>query len=134
MSLYNLAYGFNPACIFLMPMLGRKQEDYPRFRDCFLSDNFNSIIIYTRVGGGNRNQGFGEEELYNDENFIRTWDDGYDSTYGYYEFKVPDKWINDFNLIMSKDFGKLSDDYINLLKSFWPKLDLERFFNQFLNN
>ena len=36
--------GFNPSCILFMPMLGRKQEEYPRFRDCFLSDDKEHII------------------------------------------------------------------------------------------
>ena len=70
MSLYNMMNGFNPACVFIMPMLGRKQEEYPRFRDCFVTEE-NNIAIYTRVGGGNRGCGFGEEELYKDENFLR---------------------------------------------------------------
>ena len=63
MSLYNMVYGFNPACLLFMPMLGRKQDEYPRFRDCFLSEDKKHIDIYTRVGGGNRGCGYGEEEL-----------------------------------------------------------------------
>ena len=46
-----------------MPMLGRKQDEWPRFRDCYVTKDLN-IAIYTRVGGGNRNSGYGEEELY----------------------------------------------------------------------
>ena len=65
MSLYNLLFGFNPACVTILPMLGRKQEAYPRFRDWFVTDD-NNIAIYTRVGGNNRDCGFGEEELYKD--------------------------------------------------------------------
>lgn len=60
MSLYNMIHGYNISCIVFMPMLGRKQEEYPRFRDCFLSDDKEHIIIYTRVGGGNRGCGYGE--------------------------------------------------------------------------
>ena len=63
MSMYNMMNGFNPACVFIMPMLGRKQHEWPRFRDCWVTEE-NNIAIYTRVGGGNRNCGFGEEELY----------------------------------------------------------------------
>lgn len=114
--------GFNPSCILFMPMLGRKQEEYPRFRDCFLSDDKEHIIIYTRVGGGNRNQGYGEEELYKDPNFVKTYDDEFDSTYGYYEFNVPEKWKADFNKIIDGQLDKVSDDYASLLKEFYPKL------------
>lgn len=121
MSLYNMVCGFNPACVLIMPMLGRKQNEYPRFRDCFVSEGGN-IIIYTRVGGGNRNCGYGEEELYKGPHFVKTYDDDYDSTYGYYEFSVPGKWKSDFNLIMSGKQHEVSDEYVRHVKEFFPKL------------
>ena len=123
-GLYNILCGYNPACYYILPMLGRKAEDYPRFRDCFISEN-NTIVVYTRVGGGNRNCGFGEEALYKDENFLQTWDDEYDNTYGYYEFKVPDKWKKDFDLLNNEQPTEVSDEYKELLKSFYPKINYE---------
>lgn len=121
MSLYNMMMGFNPACVAIMPMLGRKQEEWPRFRDCYVTDEKN-IAIYTRVGGGNRNCGYGEEELYKDENFLTTYDDEYDNTYGTYEFKVPEKWKADFDAILAGETSKVSREYIDYVKSFYPKL------------
>ena len=129
MSLYNMLMGFNPACLLIMPMLGRKQEEYPRFRDCFISEE-NNIVIYTRVGGGNRNCGYGEEKLMEDEHFIKTYDDKDDSTYGYYEFNVPEKWKSDFCLIVDGKFDKVSKEYINHIKKFYPKLDKEGVINK----
>ena len=105
MSLYNMMNGFNHACVLIMPMLGRKQEEYPRFRDCFVTEE-NNIAIYTRVGGGNRNCGYGEEELYKDENFLTTYDYDYDSTYATYEFKFPEKLKADCDLIIK---GKIKE-------------------------
>lgn len=125
MSLYNAMMGFNPCCILFMPMLGRKPEEYPRFRDCFLSDDNKHIDIYTRVGGGNRNTGYGEEELYKDENFVETFDDDYDNTYGTYRFKVPIKWQSDFDLIVEGKIKDVSDNYVVYLKEFFPKLATE---------
>ena len=122
MSLYNALFGFNPACFYLMPMLGRKQDEWPRFRDCFLGENSDTIVIYTRVGGNNRNCDYGEEELYEDPNFIRTWDDEYDSTYGYYEFSVPEKWKTDFDKIVGGHAKDISDEYKAVLYDFFPKL------------
>lgn len=109
MSLYNMLCGFNPACVMIMPMLGRKQDDYP-------------IAIYTRVGGGNRGCGYGEEELYKDPNFITTYDDDFDSTYGTYEFKVPEQWKEDFDKILDNRFADVSDAYVEQVKSIFPKL------------
>ena len=122
MSLYNMVYGFNPACLLFMPMLGRKQDEYPRFRDCFLSEDTKHIDIYTRVGGGNRGRGYGEEELYKDENFVETFDDDYDNTFATYRFKVPEKWQADFNLILDGKLNEVSDDYIACVKNIFPKL------------
>ena len=133
MSMYNMINGFNPACVFIMPMLGRKQEEWPRFRDCFVTEEGN-IAIYTRVGGGNRNCGYNEEKLYEDENFIQTYDDEYDTTYGTYEFKVPDKWKADFDLIVNGSINKVSEDYKSYLMEFFPKLTEEGFFDRCFNS
>ena len=122
MSLYNMIFGFNPACIFVLPMLGRKSGEYPRFRDCFITDDEERILIYTRVGGGNRGCGYGEEELYKDPYFVRTYDDDFDTTYGYYEFNVPDKWKADFDCIIAQDLKSVSDEYVEYVKGFYPKL------------
>ena len=132
MSLYNMVNGFNPACILIMPMLGRTQDEYPRFRDCFITEEKN-IAIYTRVGGGNRNCGYGEEELYKDENFLTTYDDEYDSTYATYEFKVPEKWKDDFSKILCGDFASVSVEYIEYLKQFYPKLAEQGVFEKIFN-
>lgn len=121
MSLYNMINGFNPACVMILPMLGRRNTEYPRFRDCFVTEE-GRIVIYTRVGGGNRNTGYGEEELYKDPNFVKTYDDEYDSTYGNYEFNVPDKWKADFDHIMAGELKEVSEEYVNLVKQFYPVL------------
>lgn len=120
MSLYNMMHGFNPSCVFLLPMLGRKPDEYPRFRDCFLEDG--KIAIYTRVGGNNRNCGYGEEELYKDPNYLSTYDDDFDATYATYLFKVPEKWKPDFDLIVSEKLSEVSDEYYQLVCSFYPRL------------
>ena len=121
MSLYNMIMGYNPACYLIMPMLGRHDYEYPRFRDCFVTEDKN-IAIYTRVGGGNRGCGYGEEELYKDENFITTYDDEYDNTYATYEFKVPEKWKEDFDRICNGNLAEVSKEYVEYLKEFFPKM------------
>ena len=120
MSLYNTLNGMNLATFFILPMLNKHPDEYPRFRDCFTGEDNNSIVIYTRVGGGNRNCGFGEEELYKHPNFIKTYDDDFDSTYGYYAFSIPNKWEKDFAAILN---GKLwSEEYHNQMCKIFPKL------------
>ena len=114
--------GFNPACVIILPMLGRKQDEWPRFRDCYLTEDKKRIAIYTRVGGNNRNSGYGEEKLYEDPNFVKTYDDDFDNTYATYEFNPPEQWKEDFDHIVANEFNKVSDEYVNYVKEFFPKL------------
>ena len=122
MSLYNLINGFNISCVLVLPMLGKKADEYPRFRDCFVSPDEKHILVYLRVGGHNRNQGYGEESLYKMPTFIRTYDDEEDSTYGMYEFDVPERWKDDFCHISQGDLDKVSDEYVEFVKQFYPIL------------
>ena len=78
-GLYNAIFGMNPATVLVAPMLTDEWPGsyFPRFRDCYVEDG--NIVIYTRVGGGNRfeNHGdpdfdFGESKLYDLPTFIKT--------------------------------------------------------------
>lgn len=121
MSLYNMINGVNPSTFFILPMLGEKHpDDYPRFRDCFVDNN--EIHVYTRVGGGNRNCEFGEEELQQHPNYLRDFDDEYDSTYATYVFSIPDEFKNDFDLITSGKIREISEVYKERLYKVYPKL------------
>lgn len=123
MSFYNLLYGVGPATWYILPMLGKHPDEYPRFRDCFIGDDENSIEVLTRVGGNNRNLGFGEEELEKHPNFLRTYDWGEDNTYGIYVFSVPEKWKEDFERIKASKYEEVSDEYINEICRVYPKLE-----------
>lgn len=121
MSLYNLINGFSPACVLVMPMLGRKQNEWPRFRDCHVNKNgeVREIHIFTRVGSANQNSGFGEDKLYEDPNFLRFEDCEEDTTYGTYVFKCPKEWEADFDRIYTGDLSKLSPEYFDMQLKFW---------------
>lgn len=131
-GLYNTLAGWNPACVWLAPMLTDEnpQGFFPRFRDCWLGDKGDTIIIFTRVGGGNRSDGpddeygYGEHKLYDMPTFIRTWDDDFDSTYGYYEFGVPDEWREDFEHAKKGEFDKFSDRYVDRMQKCYQNLDI----------
>ena len=118
-------YNTNYACVSILPMLGRKISEYPRFRGCFVEND--TILIFTGVGGNNRNQGYGEDRLMKDKNFISTWDDEVDSTCGYYAFSVPKKWKSDFKKITSGNIKGVSDKYVEYVKKFYdnnPMIDI----------
>lgn len=118
-GLYNAIFGMNLATVLVAPMLTEERPEryFPRFRDCYVEDG--NIVVYTRVGGGNRfeNHGdpdfdFGESKLYDLPTFIKTYDDEFDTTYGYYVFGVPDEWKADFERVTAGKLGELSDAYV----------------------
>ena len=137
-GLYNMIMGYDPACFWIMPMLGRKESEWPRFRDCFVEESKEHghlIVFFTRVGGGNRNCGYGEEKLYEDPLFVSTEDWDQDTTYAFYRFKVPEKWKEDFDKCISNQFHLLSEEYKKCLREFWPLLNekgvIDKLFEKF---
>lgn len=142
MSLYNVINGVNPATFFILPMLGEKHPDkYPRFRDCFVGELSNSdgndqfgiplkkrdssktISVYTRVGGGNRDDYENEiNELRSHPNYIRDYDDDFDSTFATFLFSVPKEFETDYDLILSGELKKISEQYKSRLYAVFPKL------------
>lgn len=143
MSLYNMINGVNPATFFILPMLGEKHPDsYPRFRDCFIGELSNSdeedqfgipqkeqdvskkvISIYTRVGGGNRDDYQDEiDELRSHPNYIKDYDDDFDSTFATFQFSVPEEFENDYDLIIAGDLKEISDKYKQRVYRVFPKL------------
>lgn len=149
MSLYNAIYGVNQATFFILPMLGKHPDEYPRFRDCFIGGLENAdetdpfgiplkktsdekvISIYTRVGGGNRDDYKSEiEQLQKLPNYLRDYDDDFDSTFATFVFSIPEKWKADFDKITENKINEISDEYKKQLKRVFPKI--ARKFDEFL--
>lgn len=140
MSLYNLMYGVQAETFFILPMLGKHPDEYPRFRDCFMGsmskgepDQFGIptrkhgkeelISIYTRVGGGNREDYKKEiDELRAMLGFIRDYDDDFDSTFATFEFQIPEQFMKDFIKIKEGKIREISNEYKELMYKIYPKL------------
>lgn len=94
MSLYNMLHGVNPASGMLLEWLDIDQEDgnysSGRFRDIYLDEKGVKIILYTRNGGGNREE-YQEliDHLATHPEYLSDYDDDFDCTYAYIEFSVP---------------------------------------------
>lgn len=140
--MYNAIYGTNPATFIILPMLGKHPDMYPRFRDCFIGkltnsntdrdsfgiplkdrDEQNVISVYTRVGGGNREE-YQEEinTLRKSKYYIEDYDDDFDTTYATFIFSVPKKWKKDFHLIKEGKLTEISTEYKKELYDIFPKL------------
>lgn len=59
----------------------------------YLNDDKSKILLYTRNGGGNRESYFYIFDILRKHpNYIRDYDDDFDSTYAYIEFSIPDQY------------------------------------------
>jgi hypothetical protein len=94
--MYNMLFGRNPLSPLWLTMLGLTTDDVGRFRDCFIQKTDAGdlrIVIYTRNGGGNRDD-YAEvtEKLQAHKDYVTDFDDDFDCTYASYVFKVPEKF------------------------------------------
>ena len=101
--MYNMLFGINQNYKVLLKVLNLTTEKCGRFRDCYLQDG--KIIVYTRNGGGNRE----DYQKYIDElakhpNYIKDYDDDFDRTYCYIEFSIPDEFKKDIENIQSEKY------------------------------
>jgi hypothetical protein len=115
-----MLFGVNPASGFILGSLEKTPEDFGRFRDAYYEkneDGTGKIIVYTRCGGGNREDyDHVYNEMYCHPNFIRDYDDDYDSTYSYFEFHAPNL-VNDFFRDMEvQNFEKVGDRFQREIK------------------
>jgi len=129
MSIYNMIAGMNQLVVFYMlPVLGRHPDEYPRFRDAFYGDENKEgtegkIIVYTRTGGGNREAHAEEnDEITQMDGYCFDYDDDFDSTYANFVFDVPVKWLKDIELLTTGKGNETSDEYKQLLYDTYPKI------------
>lgn len=100
MTMYNILFGRNPMSRLLLAMLNLTESDTGRFRDCYLTrvppepdGGELHIAIYTRNGGGNRDD-YQEvtARLQAHPQYVSDTDDDFDATYALYVFTVPEKF------------------------------------------
>ena len=128
-GLYNALFWWNPACVLLAPMLTDENPEYffPRFRDCYLSYDKEHIEIFTRVGGGNRDEYEDEiEDLRSMPTYVSDEDDDFDCTYATFTFSVPEEWRADFEHVKAQELDELSDAYVERMQTCYPKLDIRK--------
>lgn len=117
------------ATFYILPMLGKHPDEYPRFRDCFLRDEEHPeydmhIHVYTRTGGGNR-EGYEEENaaMQAMPGFVADHDDSFDCTFATWVFSVPEKWRPDFDAITGGKPWLVSEAYRAEILRVFPKAE-----------
>ena len=125
---YNTVFGYNIATLLVLPMLGRNENEWPGFRDCFLYDldhpEFDGKIhIFTRTGGGNRKEFRKEnDKIRKMQGFITDYDDGFDATFASWIFDCSEEWEEDFEKIKKGLVTECSSEYREFLGVFYPVL------------
>lgn len=94
MSLYNLLFGINSHTPILLAVLGLKENDVERLRNVFVSEDGTKIEIYTRTGGGNRDD-YPQMTMRHLPTWISSSDDDFDETYCTDKFSIPEEFIGD---------------------------------------
>ena len=95
MSLYNYLFGTNENKEEILKMIDINDERvFDRFRDIEIIENGTIIRVLTRTGGGNR-EGYQENwaKIKELPYYIQDYDDEFDETYAYIEFRVPGEHI-----------------------------------------
>lgn len=92
MSLYNMLFGTNEDAPVLLEIIGSNKEYFARFRDIELIQKGEIIRAFTRIGGEYRKV-YKEtwQKIRNHKLYIKDYDDSFDETYAYIEFRVPEK-------------------------------------------
>ena len=130
MSLYNTIFGMNAGLVVLMaPLLPRRPDRFPRFRDIFTDDEDarvkGDIYVYTRMGGGN-SECWGDgpdaetgalcsacdaDQVQDDERCVHRYDDDFDNTYSTFVFVVSDEDRPDLEALLGGQLEDLSERY-----------------------
>lgn len=95
MSLYNYLFGANENKEEILKMIDINDERvFDRFRDIEIIENGTIIRALTRTGGGNR-EDYQENwaKIKELPYYIQDYDDEFDETYAYIEFRVPGEHI-----------------------------------------
>lgn len=112
MTVYNMMHGIDQNAPLLMSILGLDVEGGTptgRFRDIHVNEDGTRIVLLTRNGGGNREHWsfthknpegadcrcpgcIQEYVLPKHPNYVRDWDDDFDSTFAHTEFTVPEEY------------------------------------------
>lgn len=104
MSLYTQLFGENKEAKAILGFANLTREMFPRYRDVFLADKGTNVIVYTRIGGPNRNDYKQQiKTIRQHKQFIKDYDDEHDNTYAYFEFKVLPEYLDTTKIMFDEE-------------------------------
>ena len=104
MSLYGRLFGENEEAPVILGFARLTRGMFMRYRDCFLNPDGTIVTVITRIGGNNRDEyRQAHTDIKRHPNYICDYDDAFDNTYCYFEFKVDDKFLETAKKIAPKE-------------------------------
>lgn len=90
MSLYNMVCKSNPVGGLLLVAIGLHPNEVPRIRDVWTNEELDEVTVFTRTGGGNREE-YAEQNdaMTRNEYYLRNNDWEMDATYAEWHFRLP---------------------------------------------
>lgn len=105
----------NDAKALMQKAVDAKYYPVGRFRDIYFNNEDPKnpkIVLYTRNGGGNRSAyEYVFDLLSKHPNYIQDYDDDFDSTYAYIEFKAPQQVLDFFEGLQTGKLESVSDKF-----------------------
>lgn len=119
MSMYNLVFGDASHLLPLAYLFGI--TEIPRYRDLWVEKNDDpekvTLVIYTRTGGGNREEYLLENaRLAEHPGYVGDEDDSFDSTYATFKFVVSKDML---------DLNMVQDDFRDDIDGLWAAIKEE---------
>ena len=91
--MYEMVCTINPDAGRILNLIGLDPTfliEECRLRDVYLSKDKTKVVIFTRIGGGNRESYSASiKRLKNFKGYIRDYDDDFDNTYASFEYQIP---------------------------------------------
>lgn len=118
--MYNMIFGENKASDVILATLGLTRAHCGRFRDCFVANG--EIAVYTRNGGGNREEfEWVFEILSKHACYLRDEDDDFDNTYATIYFSFPDEYADDLKQFDSGEPFNPSQRWLDAIEALRTK-------------
>ena len=115
--MYNTLFGINNLASLCLLSIGLDPVEIPRFRDAIFEERNKHyyVKVLTRTGGDNRGC-YNNKALLENKNYMKDYDDKFDTTYRYFIFRVPKDTYKHFN--WENIFRDQSRKEINIKKMF----------------
>lgn len=117
MALYTQLFGENEDAVAILGFAGLTRKMFPRYRDVFLDDKGLTVLVYTRIGGANREYYKDDiEKLKEHKQYVCNYDDHHDETYAYFKFNVLPEYVDTAKKIFKEDPVSVWDKFQNHIK------------------